>query len=122
MAKILIVEDNELFLNRSVKCLLDAGFQADHAKNGKEALLKITEQKYDAFIVNLIMPEISGIELLKNIRASQLNKDSKVIITSGFSDKEIAELIYSLGANYVLDVPVSPETLISKINLCLSRQ
>lgn len=117
---ILIVDDNPLVVKMHLHYLKRAGLDAETASNGKEALTKIADKTYDLIILDLMMPEVSGFEVLKNIRASVNNKNAKVIVASALSDKEIVELVFQLGANYFITSPVSYQALIEKVNLCLN--
>lgn len=117
---ILIVDDNPLVVKMHLHYLKRAGLDAETASNGKEALTKIADKAYDLIILDLMMPEVSGFEVLKNIRASVNNKNAKVIVASALSDKEIVELVFQLGANYFITSPVSYQALIEKVNLCLN--
>lgn len=117
---ILIVDDNPLVVKMHLHYLKRAGLNAETAANGKEALTKVADKSYDLVVLDLMMPEVSGFEVLKNIRTSNNNKTTKVIVASALSDKEIVELVFQLGANYFITSPVSYQALIEKVNLCLN--
>lgn len=66
--RLLIVEDEDLLRARLVKALSDAGYVTDSASDGKSALFQATECDYDAAIIDLGLPEMDGIALIKAIR------------------------------------------------------
>lgn len=81
MSRILIVDDEEIILEMLIQMVSREGYEAEGAKNGKEALQKITENKPDLLITDLIMPDKEGIELIRDIRSSF--KDLKILAISG---------------------------------------
>jgi two-component system response regulator PhoP len=70
--RLLVVEDEDLLRARLVKALSDNGYVVDSASNGKAGLFHATEYDYDAAIIDLGLPEIDGITLIKTIRAKGL--------------------------------------------------
>ena len=67
--RLLIVEDEDLLRARIVKALTDGGYVVDSASSGKTGLFQATEYDYDAAIVDLGLPEIDGISLIREVRA-----------------------------------------------------
>jgi len=120
--KILIVDDNPLMVKMYLRYLKRAGFDAETALNGKEAKAKIAEKTYELIILDLMMPEVSGFEVLKTIRANPKNEKTKVIVASALNDKEIVDLCFQLGANYFITSPVSYQSLIDKVKDALESQ
>jgi len=117
--KILIVDDNPLVVKMHLHYLKRAGMDADTAPNGKEAKSKISDNHYDLVILDLMMPEVSGFEVLKFLRTSPKNSSAKVIVASALNDKEVVELVFQLGANHFITSPVSYQSLIEKVNAAL---
>lgn len=70
--RLLVVEDEDLLRARLVKALSDNGYVVDSASNGKAGLFHATEYGYDAAIIDLGLPEIDGISLIRTIRAKGL--------------------------------------------------
>jgi len=70
--RLLVVEDEDLLRARLVKALSDNGYVVDSASDGKAGLFHATEYDYDAAIIDLGLPEIDGITLIKTIRAKGL--------------------------------------------------
>lgn len=118
--KILVVDDNPLVVKMHLHYLKRAGLDSDSAPNGKEAKVKIAEKKYDLVILDLMMPEVSGFEVLKFLRSDPKNHDTKVIVASALNDKEIVELCFQLGANYFVSSPVSYQSLMEKVKDALN--
>jgi CheY-like chemotaxis protein len=76
--KILIVDDERDILN-SVKLLVNSlGFQAEMVDNGKACLEKLKKEKFDLVILDMLMPGMSGREVLETIRKNSKTKNQKV--------------------------------------------
>jgi signal transduction histidine kinase len=119
---ILYVEDVES--NQFLLQVLLADYQIDCsiAKDGREALSKMTTQKYDIILLDIQLPDVDGSELAAKIRhdADALNSQTPIILFSahtGFSEEKIR----SCGANDFLRKPFLPEDLIMKIEQNLKR-
>ncbi|WP_457635252.1 chemotaxis-specific protein-glutamate methyltransferase CheB [Persephonella sp.] len=82
MKKILVVDDSSFARKILSKIISDIGFDVDTASDGEEALKKIFSQNYDLITLDMEMPGISGIELLKQIMGK---KPTRVIIISSFT-------------------------------------
>ncbi|MFA5096189.1 MAG: response regulator [Candidatus Omnitrophota bacterium] len=84
--KILLVDDEIDFLQLLKARLETNGFNVVTAMNGKEALEKFREQKPDALILDVMMPEINGLEVLKAVRKE--NEAIPIFIITAFSNEE----------------------------------
>ncbi len=118
---ILIVED-EKELSDSMKMLLEAnGYRVEIAKTGKEAVERIQNRKYDIAIIDLLLPDISGMEVLKKFDPRQFPRVRKIILT-GHASLESAIQALNIGADAYLVKPVSPEDLLKTISEQLEKQ
>ncbi|MCX8182541.1 MAG: response regulator [Candidatus Methanomethyliaceae archaeon] len=118
---ILIVED-EKELVESMKALLEAkGYSVEIASNGKEAEERIQNRNYDIAIIDLFLPDVSGIELLKKFDPRQFPRTRKIILT-GHASLEIAIQALNFGADAYITKPVSPEDLLKIISEQLEKQ
>ncbi len=85
--RILIADDNKDFLNLTQSLLEFAGFRAETAKDGEEALGQIKKLKYDLLVLGAVMPRIDGIRLLQMVRKSRRYAEVPVLFVSGYSSK-----------------------------------
>jgi len=85
--RILIADDNKDFLSLTQSLLEFAGFRAETAKDGEEALGQIRKLKYDLLVLGIIMPRIDGIRLLQTVRKSRRYGAVPVLFVSGHSGK-----------------------------------
>ena len=114
--KIMIVEDDR-FLSSLMKARLEKeGFSVDQAFDGEEALSKLKNEIPSLIILDLIMPKVTGFEVLQVISITpQLDKVPVVVLTNLAQDSDI-EKARELGAKeYFLKVKVSIDDLIGKI-------
>jgi two-component system chemotaxis response regulator CheY len=120
--KVLLVEDSDE-IRRLIKVILESKFNFVilEASNGKEALQILNQENIFLVITDLMMPEMSGIELVKNIRQNEKIKDLNVIVSTSLDDKEIVlDLINQGVTDYILK-PIRPIQLTNKITEFLKK-
>jgi len=81
------------------KKFISDGFDADTANSGAEAEKKIKSGKFDLVLLDLILPEADGFEVLKKIKGDPSVKNTKVVIFSNLSQEEDKEKAATLGAD-----------------------
>lgn len=118
MTKVLIVEDEESFSEALAFLLGKEGFVVDAAATGTEALAKFERGGYDLILLDLMIPEISGIEVCRAIRA----KSQVPIIMLTAKDSEIDKVVgLELGADDYVTKPYSKSELVARIRAVLRR-
>jgi len=117
--KILIVDDSLLVRSYVSKILSDAGFNVYEAQNGEEALRVLEKIEIDLLILDIVLPDLSGFDILKEIRKKEEMMDLPVIIIT--SQAELDERIkgLSLGADDYLIKPFEPLELIARVRVQL---
>ena len=88
MKNILLVEDDNFLIDIYTKQLSGAGFNVQVASDGEIAISKIVESNPDLVMLDIILPKMSGWDVLKKIREDLNLKDLKVIILSALSQKD----------------------------------
>lgn len=119
--KILIVDDDEDIVNLLKLNLINAGFEIETASNGIEAGTRMVEFKPDLIILDIIMPEMDGLEALKYFRESKYTKDKPVIILTSVTKKETINKAMALGATSYLTKPVKIDELIIEIQKIINK-
>ena len=76
--KVLIVDDEEDILTSVKQVVESAGYEGKTVNNGKQALKLLKQEKFDLVLLDILMPEMSGKEVLENIRNDQKLKSQKV--------------------------------------------
>jgi diguanylate cyclase (GGDEF)-like protein len=117
--KILIVDDEEK-IRRSLSGLLqDNGYDVVTAGSGSECLQIMSAQDFDVVILDIVMPEMGGIEVLQRIKEKY--KDTEVIMITGYADKEKAIATFRLGAYDFIDKPFESREILNTIANCLNQ-
>ena len=112
MKKILIVED-ETFVRFLYKELLSKDYEIEEAIDGFEASEMIESNKYDIVLLDVNIPFVNGIELLKKIKGKNIK--AKIIMISAYGMEEKKEKARELGAVEYLVKPIDLDVLKSKI-------
>jgi len=110
--KILIVDDEQIIRNVLERILSSSGFQTQSAENGKAALKLLETNNFDLILLDILMPEMNGIEFLHTLK--QNNYDANVIVISACHEDEIVTQTKTLGAKGFIKKPFN------NINLVLS--
>lgn len=118
--KILVVDDEEIIRLTCQKTLAHNGYDVDVAENGRVALDLIKRNSYDVAFIDLMMPEMGGMELLEEIK--KLNNNLVCIIITGFATIENAVEGVKKGAFDYLPKPFKPEELRAKLSRGLERR
>ncbi len=115
--RILVVDDESIFRLLLRRILTTEGYVVDAAADGVEAENLLRQQQYDVILLDLMIPEISGIDVLKFIR----KRDPSVItiIVTGNSDINAAIECIKLGATDYIVKPIEPEQMLSRIRVLL---
>lgn len=100
--KIFIVEDDEFLQNLEATKLKKEGYDVVVASNGEEALTKIEETNFDLLLLDLILPNFDGFEILKKVRNTEKTKNIPAIVFSNLSEEKDINKSKELGANYFM--------------------
>jgi DNA-binding NtrC family response regulator len=112
-ANILIVDDDESIRIGCAQTLTEEGYRAQSVGDGQSALVAIDKVSFDAIILDLKMPGISGIEVLKKIKES--DPASIVIIITGYGTIDVAVEAMREGAYDFITKPFTPEALLKVV-------
>ncbi len=115
--KILIIENEEPMLFFLQKRIRKENFDVDVARDGNEAQELIKANKYDTILSDLMLPFVSGFELIANIRADKKNGETPIVVLSALSTEDTIVEALSIGANDFLKKPVAVNVLLAKLKL-----
>lgn len=113
--KLLIVEDEQKLLDILNQSFQDLGALVDCATNGEQALISLTQVKYDVVILDLGLPQLPGIEVLKRVRASGLNQSTPILILSARNSWQERVQGLQAGADDYLGKPFEFEELNARL-------
>lgn len=118
--KLLLVEDS-IQLNKALTTVLKRNsYIVDSAFDGEEALLYIDQYKYDVIILDIMLPKINGLDVLKRVRINKI--DTPIIMLTAKSTTEDKIHGLDLGADDYLPKPFVVEELLARIRALLRRQ
>ena len=114
--KILIVEDDKFLRELIARKLTDEGFEIVEAVDGEDGIKKIKETKPDLVLLDLILPNIDGFEVLSRVKGDVSLASIPIIILSNLGQKEEVEKGLELGAaDYLIKAHFTPGEIIEKI-------
>jgi DNA-binding response OmpR family regulator len=110
MAKIAIIED-DLAIAQMYRLKFEAeGYRVEIAENGRLGLILCEQLKPDLVLLDLMMPEMNGDEMLEKMRATDWGKDIKVVILTNVGEQEAPEKLKSLHIlAYVVKAEMTPK-------------
>ena len=120
MDKILIVEDDLFFREMFSEILIAEGYEVDAASCGSEAIEMMSEHRYGLVITDLIMPDISGMQLLSRVRENDPSVD--VIMVTGNANLESAIFALKHGARDYLIKPVNHDEFRHSVAQCMQQR
>ena len=116
---LLVVEDEESFIDALEIGLDREGFKVTIARDGQEALDKFEEGKFDAILLDLMLPKVSGLDVCRTIRAKS---DIPIIIVSAKSEEVDMVLMLEIGADDYVTKPYRLRELVARIRAVLRRR
>jgi DNA-binding NtrC family response regulator len=118
MHKILIIDDDEMQLRLQRILLVDEGYSVHTTADGPQGITIFKKHKFDLVLLDLGLPSMSGIEVLKELR--RLDAKAKVIVVTGYPSVESTVLAMRAGAYDYIQKPVDVKLLLKKISTALS--
>lgn len=115
--KILLVEDDLQLVDMYLKKFELEGFDVAIAEDGEKALKTLEEFQPDIVLLDIMIPIIDGIGVLKKIREDEKTKELLVIMLTNLSSESTAEEIYKYGAtDYIVKAELTPQQVTEKVN------
>jgi two-component system, cell cycle response regulator DivK len=115
MKKILIVEDNDTNLYLVSFILEKSGYRIIVAKNGVTAVEMAIKQRPDLIIMDIQLPDISGLEATKRIRASEADGTIPIVALTSYAMVGDKEKALEAGCTGYIEKPIDPETFVKEI-------
>jgi CheY-like chemotaxis protein len=99
--KVLLVDDSKFLRMANEHALSKAGYQVSTAADGEEALRVANDKRPDIILLDMMLPKISGPEVLKALKANPATKDIPVIVLTSLSQKNEEKLLHEGAAAYL---------------------
>nr|WP_300004169.1 response regulator [Tissierella sp.] len=120
MSRILIVDDEKNIRMTLKHCLLEQNYKIDEAVNGDEGLKKILDENFDLVLLDINMPGLTGMEVLKAAREKGNNVDVIMMTAYGTIDRAVDAM--KLGAIDFISKPFTPDDIRRIVNDVLKRE
>ena len=114
-ARILVVDDNNVNRDILQRRLEREGYIVDTAENGRQALEEIDNQKYDLILLDILMPEMDGYDVLRALKASDKHKQIPVIMLTAVHESDSVRSCIEMGAADYLLKPYNTMLLKARI-------
>ncbi len=119
--KILLVEDDAFVSDIYQTKLGQVGFDVTSAENGVEAVKRLEENLPDLILLDIVMPYMDGMEVLKKLKENEKWKDIPVVLLTNLSEKEKVEEGVRMGANdYLIKSHFTPSEVVTKVKALLN--
>jgi CheY-like chemotaxis protein len=114
--QILIVEDDVGIRELYGDILREAGYEVNYAGDGDEAVQKIYDSEWDLLLLDIMLPKLDGINVLRKINSSPDLVQKPVVIVTNLNDEKLISECISLGAReYVVKSSMDPDQIIEKV-------
>ena len=120
--RILVVEDDLFLRELYTDVLTGEGYTVEQAADGEEALTKIKAGGYDLILLDIIMPKIDGLEVMRRIKKEPPQSPNKAVLflTNLDKDEEI-KAASQLGDGYLIKSQINPGSLVEKVKNYLNK-
>jgi two-component system response regulator HydG len=119
-AQILVVDDDKTMRDACHQILTRQGFQVEQAASARQGLGLLEGRSFDVILLDLVMPDLDGLETLKKIKA--VDSDCEVIIITGYGSIPTAVEAMKAGAFHFLSKPFSPDDLRTVLTRALDKR
>lgn len=115
--KILLVDDDAFLSDMYATKFKEEGHEVEAAKSGELAIEALRSQTFDVVLLDMVMPGISGLELLTKIKKDKLGGDPTCIVLSNQGEDEDIEAAKKAGASgYIIKAELIPSEVVAAVN------
>ena len=122
LPRVLVVEDNTDTADIIQRRLQLDGMEPVVCHRGAEAKTLLGQQEFDAVVLDLMMPDISGFEVLEHVRATPALEDLPVVMLSAKASPQDRERAKDMGADAYIVKPFGPHDLVRTLRGCFRRR
>ena len=114
--KILLIDDDDSLLTIFNTAFQKNGFQTTTATDGASGMEKAKNEDFDLILVDQILPDMRGNDIVKTLKALERTKNTPLLILSNFGQNELIEEAMRFGAtDYILKYQIEPDDLVKKV-------
>ena len=118
---LLVVDDEELNRDLLSRRLIRSGYRVSTASNGREALEQIEVNDYSLVLLDVMMPELNGLSMLRMLRATRSADELPVIMATAMSESDAVVEALALGANDYVTKPIDFAVTLARVEAQLKR-
>lgn len=115
MAKVLIIEDEELMIKALEFRLKKDGYEVELARDGRQGIEKLDSNTYDLVITDIMMPFVSGLEVVSYIKKNLLMQHTPVIVLSSIGLERVVMEAFELGVDDFITKPFNLGELVIRV-------
>jgi two-component system, cell cycle response regulator DivK len=119
--RVLVADDAELVRRMAADLLQRAGYEVLAACDGLETIQRAREEHPDAIVLDLLMPKLTGFDVLREIQKDERIRRTPVLVMSGVYKEDVVAFLQQLGASGFLDKETLRENLVFRVDSMLSR-
>lgn len=115
MKKILLIEDEEALV-KSLQIALEDRYEVLVALNGKEGFAKAQKEQPDLIILDIMLPDINGLDVLRQLQEDKKTEEIEVIVATNLGDQEtISKILAAGGKEYIVKSDWKIEDIVKKV-------
>ncbi len=118
--RILAVDDNRMGRLKVVRALEREGYEVEQAEGGRQALEMLAGGRFDLVMLDILMPEVDGFQVLREMKADPRLRSIPIIVVSAVEEAEDVQTAMTLGATDFLNKPIDRATLMERVNQVLA--
>jgi two-component system response regulator ResD len=117
MRRILIIEDEKLIRDLYVLVFSRSGYEVEEAVDGADAIEKVKANLYDVILLDIMLPKINGLDVLKFIRDPGFKAhETPVFLITNLGQEDIIKKAFDMGADgYLLKAQLTPKDIVNEI-------
>ena len=121
--KILVVEDDQFLRELYNQLLTEEGYEVDLAADGEEGLSKILKGGYDLVLLDIMLPKMDGLEILRRSKKQPSEKpNGSVVLLTNLGQDSIIKEGFNLGASgYLIKSSMNPDQVLSEVKVFLTK-
>ena len=120
--KVLIIEDEKMLVDMYASKFNKEGFEVEEALTGKQGIDKAKEINPDIILLDIIMPEVDGFAVLKELKNNQKTKNTPIIMLTNLGQDEDIEKGKKFGAvDYLVKANLTPREVVGKVKKILKK-
>lgn len=120
--KILLIEDEDFIRDLYKRQFEKAGFTVDGFAKGKEGLDASTKNQYDLLLLDIMLPDINGIEILKQVKQNSFSKNMPVVMLTNLGQDSVIKEGFTLGAEgYLIKASFTPDQVVQEATNILNQ-